>query len=188
MTAAPDVLRFLQERNSAPRLTDPAPDDGELDSMLRCALRSPDHAWLRPWRFVSIRGERRAAFGELLCASLLRQSPDADEAARDKARNAPLRAPLLVVVMASIQEHPKVPAWEQQLSAGCAAFSLTLAAEALDYAAVWRTGAYAEDPQLVEALGGGEHEKIVGFIYVGTRDGKPKPVPELDPQDYWQAW
>ncbi len=156
--------------------------------MLRCALRSPDHAWLRPWRFVSIRGERREAFGELLEASLLRRDPGADDAAREKARTAPLRAPVLVAVMVKVTEHPKVPAWEQRVSAGCAAFSLSLAAEALGYAAIWRTGAFAEDPSLVADLGGGDDESIVAFIYLGTRDGAAKPLPRLDPADFHRAW
>ncbi len=156
--------------------------------MLRCALRSPDHAWLRPWRFVSIRGERREDFGAVLRASLLRRDPEADEAACDKALQAPLRAPLVVVVFAAITEHPKVPAWEQRLSAGCAAFSLELAAEALGYAAVWRTGAYTEDAELVRDLGGEDHEEIVAFLYLGTRDGAPKNLPVLDPDDFHRAW
>jgi nitroreductase len=188
MTTQSAVLDFLQQRTSSPRLSDPAPSDEELAQMLRCAVRSPDHAWLRPWRFVSIRGERRNAFGELLLHSLLRRNPDADEAARQKALNAPLRAPLIIAVMASVTEHPKVPAWEQRLSAGCAAFSLTLAAEALGYAAVWRTGSFAEDQTLVRDLGGAENEQFVAFVYVGRRDCPAKAIPDLALGDFHRVW
>ncbi|MEO1080148.1 MAG: nitroreductase family protein [Pseudomonadota bacterium] len=181
-------LEFLRRRNSAPKLVEPAPGAADVNAMLECALRSPDHARLRPWRFLSVRGERRHALGELLLASLLRSNPDADEAARDKASNAPLRAPLIMVVFASLREHPKVPAWEQRISAGCTAFSLELAAEALGYASIWRTGAYAEDPELVSALGGSETEEIVGFLYIGTRDGEAKPLPEMNPGDFHREW
>jgi nitroreductase len=156
--------------------------------MLRCAVRSPDHAWLRPWRFVSIRGERRTAFGELLLQSLLRRDPQADESARQKALNAPLRAPLVIAVLVSATEHLKVPLWEQRLSAGCAAYGLVLAAEALGYAAVWRTGSFAEDQTLVHDLGGGDNEQFVGFIYVGSRDCPAKPVPELALDDFHRVW
>ena len=183
-----NIIAFLQARNSAPRLTGPAPDEAELEEMIRCALRSPDHAWLRPWRFVSIRGPRRQDFGEVLLASLLRRNPDADEAARAKARNAPLRAPLLVVVLAAISEHPKVPAWEQRVAAGCAAFSVQLAAEALGYASIWRTGDYPSDPELAQALGGEAHEEIVALLYLGRRDAEPKPLPELQARDFHRVW
>lgn len=182
------MLDFLQRRNSAPKLTGPGPGAQELEQMLRCALRSPDHARLRPWRFLTIAGERRRDFGELLVASLLRSNPDADAQAQEKALNAPLRAPLVIAVMAVIREHPKVPAWEQRLSAGCAAFSLGLAAEALGYAAIWRTGPYAEDVELLRAMGGSENEECVGYIYVGRRDGPAKPLPELNPADFHSAW
>ncbi|WOJ95581.1 nitroreductase family protein [Congregibacter brevis] len=181
-------LSFLQQRNSMPRLTGPGPDAAELEEMLQCAMRSPDHLRLRPWRFLSIQGDRRQAFGELLRESLLRRDPEADQGAQDKALNAPLRAPLLITVLASITEHPKVPAWEQRLSAGCAAFSLILAAEALDYGAVWRTGAFAEDQELVRDMGGAGNEEIVGFVYIGTRDCTPKAVPTMVSDNFHRVW
>jgi nitroreductase len=185
---APAHLALLRQRNSAPKLTEPAPSPIEVHEMLRCALRSPDHARLRPWRFLSIRGERRAALGELMLASLLRSNPDADAAARDKALAAPLRAPLIMVVFASLREHPKVPAWEQRVSAGCTAFALGLAAEGLGYASIWRTGAYASDRELIRGLGGSDMEEIIGFLYLGTRDGAAKPLPDLDPRDFHGEW
>ena len=182
------ILDFLKSRNSAPRLAEPGPSDAEVDEMLRCALRSPDHCWLRPWRFLSVAGEQREALGELMLASLLRREPEADEAARSKALKAPLRAPRLLVALVAETEHPKVPDWEQQLSAGCAAFSVMLAAEAMGYAAIWRTGAVARDRQFLRELGAADNEKIVGFIYLGTRDGDPKSVPELEPTQFHALW
>ena len=135
-----DILQFLQQRNSAPKLTAPAPSAAQMEDIFRAALRAPDHAWLRPWRFITIAGERRVAFGELLEQCLLARTPDTDEAACTKARNAPLRAPLLVVVVIKLSEHPKVPAVEQRLSGACAAQAILLAAESSGFAGIWRTG------------------------------------------------
>lgn len=182
------ILEAIQSRNSSPRLSAPGPSDDELQQIMQCALRSPDHAWLRPWRFVRIAEDRRIAFGQRLEASLLRTNPDADDAAREKARKAPLRAPQLIVVMATYKEHPKVPHWEQKVSAGCAAFSMMLAAEAFGYAAVWRTGSYTEDPELVTELGGKAGDEVVAFLYVGTRDCPPKNVPDLEPEAFLFDW
>ena len=104
-----DAMTLLTERNSAPRLTEPAPDAAAREAMFAAALRAPDHAWLRPWRFLTVEGEVRRDLGGVLERSLLRRMPDADAAAREKARGAPLRAPLVVVVLARLQAHPKVP-------------------------------------------------------------------------------
>ncbi|MEM1403010.1 MAG: nitroreductase family protein [Pseudomonadota bacterium] len=188
MTPSNDRLQFLKERNSAPRLTEPGPSATELNEMLACALRSPDHAWLRPWRFLSVTGERRQALGECLERSLLRRNPEAEGAAREKALKGPLRAPTVIVVLAKLQEHPKVPYWEQRVSAGCAAFSLLLAAEALGYGGVWRTGDYPQDPELVADLGSNADEEIVGFIYLGSRDGGSKALPPMNVEDFHRAW
>lgn len=183
-----EILRFLQQRNSSPRLVEPAPDAAQLSEMLRAAVRAPDHAWLRPWRFLEVRGERREAFGELLEQCLLKRNPQADEAARTRARNAPLRAPLLVVVVARLSEHPKVPHVEQRLSAGCAAHGLLLAAEALGFAGIWRTGDPAFDREVMDGLGLGAQEEITGFLYLGSRDGQAKPLPQLEPEEFVSTW
>lgn len=183
-----DVLRFLQQRNSAPRLVAPAPTEREMREIFRAALRAPDHAWLRPWRFVTIAGDRRRAFGELLAECLLARDPNADDTALEKARNAPLRAPLLVVCVVRLREHPKVPAVEQRLSAGCAAHAILLATEALGYAGIWRTGAAAFDRAVMNGLGLEAEEEIAGLLYLGTRESGPKSVPPLDPAEFVSAW
>lgn len=181
-------LDLLLQRNSSPRLTDPAPDAAQRALMFEAALRAPDHLWLRPWRFVTIEGERRHDFAQVMLDSLLRRDPEPHESVREKTLKAPLRAPLLIVVMASISEHPKVPAVEQRLSAGCAAHSLLLAAEALGFAGVWRTGNAAYDPEVVAALGGGPDDEIVGFLYIGSREGEPKALPSLPQDEFVCNW
>jgi nitroreductase len=183
-----DILHFLQNRNSAPKLTAPAPTAAQLQEIFRAALRAPDHAWLRPWRFITIAGERREALGLMLEQCLVQRNPDADAAARSKTRSAPLRAPMLVVSVVKLSQHPKVPEVEQRLSAGCAAHAILLAAEALGYAGIWRTGDAAFDRAVMDALGLSANEEITGLLYLGTRDGAAKPLPQLDTTDFVSSW
>ena len=183
-----DLLQLLHNRNSAPKLIAPAPSDVEMKDAFLAAARAPDHAWLRPWRFITIEGDRRAEFGEILASSLLLRNPDADFKAIEKARKAPLRAPLLVVVVAKLSEHPKVPHSEQRLSSGCAAQALLLACEAMGYAGIWRTGGAAFDRNVMSALGLEPVEEITGFVYLGTRDGPGKKIPLFDQDRYVSSW
>jgi nitroreductase len=76
----------------------------------------------------------------------------------------------------------KIPEGEQVLSAGAAAMSLVLAAHALGYGANWITEWYAYDRGVLEALGLAPHERIAGFIHIGTPPGPPtdRPRPPLD--------
>lgn len=159
-----------------------------MREIFTAAVRVPDHAWLRPWRFLVIAGDRRVAFGKALEAFLVARDPQADAAARDKARNSPLRAPMIVVVVARLSEHPKVPHWEQRLSSGCSAQAILLAAEALGYAGIWRTGAPARDPEVEAELGIETNEEITGFVYLGTRERDGKPLPQIDLDQHVTHW
>jgi nitroreductase len=186
-----NALTLLTERNSAPKLTAPAPSVEELHLLFSAALRAPDHARLRPWRFLTVSGEARHNLGELYAKATLARNSESTEQELDKVRQQPLRAPLIVVVIASISEHEKVPREEQLLSAGCAAHSILLAAQAMGYGAIWRTGPNAFDRNVMAGLGLAENEEVVGYIYLGTVDGKAKPLVPLAVDDFvqqWQAW
>ena len=64
--------------------------------------------------------------------------------------------------------HPKVPAWEQELSAGASAMNIVTAATALGYGANWLTGWFAFDRDVLDGLGLKADEKLAGFIHIGT--------------------
>ncbi len=183
-----DALTLLQQRNSASKLCEPAPDAAEMAEVFAAAARAPDHARLRPWRFRLVEGEARRRLGELYAEAALRRQPSLGEAELDKYRRQPLRAPMLIVVSAVVQQHPKVPKIEQLLSAGCAAYASLLAIEALGYAGIWRTGDHAFDRHVMSGLGMLDNEEIVGFLYVGSRDGAAKPLPEIAASDFVETW
>ncbi len=181
-------IDFLLERNSAPRLTEPAPDANALNVMLKSAFRVPDHAGLRPVRFISIENHRLGALGDVFEQALINRNPEASESQRERARKSPFRAPMIVVVVSKITEHPKVPAEEQRLSAGCSAYAMLLAAEALGYAGIWRTGDASRDPFIAKALDMKENEEVVGFLYIGTRTGEPKGLDKKLPEGCLNCW
>ncbi|HEB28530.1 MAG TPA: nitroreductase [Porticoccus sp.] len=188
-----DAITLLHTRNSAPRLCEPAPEGAVLDDMLKAAFRAPDHSWLRPWRFLTIAGERRTALGQLFVAGAQQRRQDNNESPMEqqeaeKVAAKALRSPLIIVVVASIKEHPKVPAIEQVISAGCAAHGILLAAHAHGFAGVWRTGTNAYDETVKQGLGLQANEELVGFLYLGSVDGNYKPLRELSVDDFCQPW
>ena len=42
---------------------------------------------------------------------------------------------------------------------------------------------YATDPHVISALGV-DKDEVIGFLYLGTREGPSKLTPALDPEDY----
>lgn len=156
-----------------------------LELALACAARAPDHALLRPWRYLVIEGEGLERLGELFEASA---PEDASDAQREKLRKSPLRAPMVLVAIASPVSHPKVPDHEQTYSCAAATAYLELALQAEGFGAMWRTGAVAESANVREGLGLSDNESIVGFIYTGTVD-TPKPaVPRPDVAEFVADW
>lgn len=161
-----DALELLINRRSASRLTEPAPSGEVLENILRAGMRAPDHGTLQPWRFIIIEGEGRERFARLLVQ--VATEAGLDEKSIEKAATAPFRAPQIIAIVAHCHDHPKVPVWEQVVSAGCAVMAMQMAAVAQGFNGIWRSGAWTEDAVIREALGGREQDKVVGFLYLGT--------------------
>lgn len=161
-----DALDLLVNRRSASRLAEPAPTGEALENILRAGMRAPDHGTLQPWHFTIVENEGR----DRLSALLEKVSRDAqlEEKAIDKAKNAPYRAPMIITVVARCEEHPKVPRWEQVVSAGCAVMAMQMAAAAQGFNGIWRSGAWTEDEAVRSAFNCRPQDAIVGFLYLGT--------------------
>ena len=178
---------MLFARRSTGRLVAPAPTDDALRTILRAAAAAPDHERLRPFRFTVLEGQAKAGFGEVLAAAYDARCASAGiepvPAKREKERTKLGRAPLVLVVSAVRQASAVVPWEEQRAAAAAAAQNACLAATALGYGSMWRTGDPSYDANVKAALGLSEPDAIVAWIYLGSyRDGAvPAPNdPDLD--------
>ena len=171
-----------------PLLTDPAPTSEEMSEVYKGALRAPDHARLRPWKFIEVRGDSRDKLAKIFIDTATALNSDLSENEISKLEKAPHRAPMVIILAADIKEHPKVPEIEQIISLGAAAQNILLGIHEIGYSAVWRTGNMAFNPEITKFLGLEENFKIIGYLYVGTSTGKEKPIPELEIQDFLEVW
>jgi nitroreductase len=164
-------------RSTAP-VGQQAPTDEELAQFLQLAAHSPDHAGLRPWRLVCLRGTARDQLGTAMAAGF-GDEPGSPAAARTA--NKTQRAPLLVSIVGVPVDHPKVPRWEQLAAVGALVATLQLVLFEAGYTAMWRTGPAVELAEVRQLLRVGEAEQLLGWLYVGaTEPGAGTPDVEPD--------
>lgn len=183
-----DALTALQTRVSVSRVRAPAPDHQTLQQIIKAGLRTADHGLLKPWRFLTVQGDSLNKLAELFVNAVLADSPDTGEAELNNIRSKALRAPLILIGIASPKDHPKVPVAEQHLSTGGALQNMLTAAHALNIGAIWRTGPMAGHPVVRQGLGLADHETIIGFIYMGTIDGPTRELRDEPVSTYVQEW
>jgi nitroreductase len=188
------IIDFMLKRNSAPipELREPAPGDDEIATMIRIATRVPDHGRLAPWRFIVYRGKAREEIGEKLADLAEKGEGPLTEARRNQELTRFSRAPLVIGVISSPKENPKIPQWEMFLSGGAAAMSLVLAASALGYGTNWITNWYSDVEEGRRILGLAPHERVVGFVHIGSYEGpapeRPRPDVAALYADYAGPW
>lgn len=184
------VLSLLKSRKSASAkaMTGPGPTPEQLAEILGMAVRVPDHGKLAPWRFILWEGEARAAFGDVMKARWQTLHPEHGEQTLEFVRALFLRAPAVLGVISTAAEHPKIPVWEQQLSAGAVCMNILYAATALGIGCQWNTDWVAYDGEIAAAMGLAAHEKVAGLIYLGTPSAAYEDRPRPDPQSLLTRW
>lgn len=183
-----ELQRRLAERRSAPAqaLTGPGPSRAEIERILALGARTPDHGKLFPWRFVVLGPESRAALAQAFQPLAARQ-PGPDKARMVLAKLT--AAPVTILVVSAPVESPKVPVWEQQLSAGAVCMNIEHAAGALGWSVSWITDWYSYDREALDILGVAAGEQVAGFIHIGALAEPPleRPRPDVAALTEWRA-
>ena len=182
-------LQFL-DRHSTPAslMAEPGPNPEQLKQILQAAMSAPDHGRIQPYRFISIRGSGLEALSDVFGEACQRRDPNVSMVYLKKQRDKPLRAPLIVVVVATLIESQKIPKIEQMLCAGAVAHNILLGANAMGFGSIWLTGDNAYDDGVCAALDLGENEKIIGFMYLGTDTGKSNPRQQANIEAKLSDW
>ena len=172
-----NIIKFLQTRRSitAKNMICNQVNEDDLDDILSCGVRVPDHGALNPWELIVIEGDAKLRIGnDILADEYQLNNPDASEDEINYERNRLCRASVVIAVLFKPVSHPKIPFWEMQLSSGAVCSNLLVAAQSLGYAAQWLTEWYAYNNSMIKELGGNpETDKIAGFIYIGDKDKTP---------------
>ena len=178
-----NALDNILNRVSARTLVEPHPSNDEMKQVFKAALRAPDHAWLRPSSFIQVTGEGINKLSKIF-EEYAKTVPEIKDEIIIKYKNAPYRAPMIIILVNSFKDHPKVPDIEQKLSTAASAQNILLSLNALGYSAIWRTGKLAFNPFIASKLNLEANQEILGYIYVGTADGANKKIKELDIKDF----
>jgi nitroreductase len=175
-------LEFLLQRRSCGALGSPAPEGDALNLIIQAALSVPDHMRLHPYAFIIASGDGLQRLGTIMQRAAIAACKPDDVVQRSI--RMPGRAPMVIVVVATPRPSDLVPVFDQQLAAGCAVMAMQMAAQALGFGGIWRSGWFMYDRGLHRDLHLRDQDQIVGFLYLGTPRAVPAPPPEIDADSF----
>ena len=178
-----DAIELLLTRQSDSKLTEPGPSIEQLNIIKQAALRVPDHGCIAPWQFIVVEGQAREKLGSIYHESAVAEQQE--DKVINRAKELPLRAPMIIIAIAKYQQHPKVPRIEQVQSAGWSVLAMQQAAFAQGLGGIWRTGYFAQSNAVKLALNLNELDEIVGYLYIGTPAVDCKKSPRHKPETYF---
>lgn len=172
---------ILARRSTGPRhLGPPGPGPEDLRSLASAAAAAPDHGRLGPLHLTHIPDDKRNALADLFIEAAHAADPNASAAVIEAAGARALSGPVLLAVIATIQnDHLDIPPHEQWISVGAALQNVLLAAEALGFVAKMVSGRRVRSPILRSAFRLAENEQLVGFVMIGTASAEAAAKPAL---------
>tara|TARA_B100000401_G_scaffold148087_1_gene98500 strand:- start:1571 stop:2131 length:561 start_codon:yes stop_codon:yes gene_type:complete len=183
-----ETIDCIINRVSNKNLELPYPSDEEMQTVYKAAMRAPDHAWLRPTKFIEIKGKGLDKLSKIFEKFAILDMKLENEALINKYKNAPYRAPMILVAMTNKQEHPKVPKIEQMFSTAAAIQNVLISLNSLGYGAIWRSGVFALNSKILKYFNEDENSEIIGYIYIGSPVGIRKKIPDFKIEDYVDIW
>ena len=172
-----NLINFLKTRRSttAKTMISGHIKKSDLNDILACGIRVPDHGALNPWSLTVISDKARSRIGEeILVPEYILNYPEATKEEINFEKKRFLRASVVIAVLFKPVSHPKIPFWEMELSTGAVCANILVAAQSLGYAAQWLTEWYSYNDKMIKAVGGNpEIDKLAGFIYIGNKEKEP---------------
>lgn len=185
-------LEFIRTRRSvvAANLTEPGPSDEELNIIIECGLRVPDHSRCGPWRIQIVRKDGQAKLGELYAKLYAAENEETGAEQIEYWRQRPSSAPTLLVVTCYPDQEKihKVPLIEQQMSVGAACQNILNGAHAMGYSAQWLTEWPAYHAEVKALLGHAADVELIGFMFIGTAAEPPKERRRIGAEDVVTEW
>lgn len=175
-----DVIDAIKTRRSIGKVKDdPVPSDC-IEKILEAGTYAPNHYRTEPWRFFVISGDSRKKLGAVLeeIARIENTDLEPDEWNKraEKARNNPLRAPVIIAVGVDPSDKKNVIVKEEYAAVCSAIQNMLLTAHSLGLGAIWRTGAVAYHDRVKKFFGLTPKGEMAGFIYIGYSDLTTKAV------------
>ena len=175
---------FLKRRSVlAKKIQNHPISEDDLNIILNAGIRVPDHGALNPWKIKVIKGNKLKQVDEgVIFSEFIKENPDASPESKLLESKRLQRASVVLAVLSTPVEHPRIPNWEMILSSGAVCMNLLSCAQSLGYAAQWLTEWYAYNNKMIKFLGGEKaSDQIAGFIYIGHKSEEPNERRRPDP-------
>lgn len=185
-----DMIRILTSRRSVKAVVAPGPSREQIGLALEAAVRAPDHAALRVWRFAMIEQPDIVELGEQAIDAVARTGRPMAPEKQAKTREWLKGVPLLVAMAYQIHyDNPKVPELEQTLSMGAAVMNFQNAMYAMGFASFWSTGLGTFTEEVPTMLGFDPLDyRFVGFLAVGTPAFNPTAAVRVSGESILTRW
>lgn len=188
-----DVSEAIQSRRSIKIFKDIEPiSKNDVEQLLQAAIMAPNHHHTEPWKFFVLQGDGRLplsrVMGEWAKTRVDDPSSESGQKRINKMMNKPLIAPTIILVALSHDESGKGIYSEDHSAVAAAIQNILLEAHGMGHGAIWKSGPAYECEPVKSYFKLGDHEEILGAIFIGEADMKKEPVAKRQPFTEKTVW
>jgi nitroreductase len=161
-----------------------------IQHLLELADWAPTHGRTEPWRFIVFSGNGLAKFSQQH-ADLYKTYTSEESFTNAKYQNIIQngeKASHVIAIYMKRQASQKIPLIEEIAATSAAIEHILLGAQEQGIAALWSTGGMTYHDSMKQLLGLGEHDLMMGLIYLGYSDEPAPPAKRNIPLSEKTVW
>ena len=106
--------------------------EDDLQTIINAGIRVPDHGALNPWKIKVIKDIKLKVIDEdVILTEFKKENPEASIESIEIESKRLQRASVVLAVISTPVEHPKIPNWEMVLSSGAVCMNILSCAQSL---------------------------------------------------------
>ncbi|MFT4644328.1 MAG: nitroreductase [Planctomycetota bacterium] len=149
--------------------------DQDIKEMLECANWAPTHRLTEPWRFIVFSEDAKNQFGKDHAEMYKEVKLDNFEQKKyDKLMTIADKSSHVIAIIMQRDAEERVKEIEEIAAVACAVQNMMLVATEKGIANIWSSGGLTYHSKMKDYLGFEEKDKVMGFLYLGISELKPK--------------
>ncbi|MCD5324873.1 MULTISPECIES: nitroreductase family protein [Pontibacillus] len=174
-----ELREAITTRRSVRSFTKEEVEVSTIEELLQLALYAPNHKMTQPWRFVLLDRQDQVPLQHLIKSKKALKKGKPVPEKEPIAEDAPSH---MLAVVINVDEKEKVYRDDfGAVSSLIQNFSLLLWEKGIGV--VWKTPGFMKDQEMIDLLGVGENEELVGLLHIGY----PAVVPKMKEREPLQS-
>lgn len=181
------LLNTIQQRRSIfpSDYTGGKIDKAHMDQIIESSRWAPNHKKTQPWQYKVVQADGLNKLGNFMTQKFVEDSGKPESFKSRKLSEKIQKSSAVILIFMRRDPKESIPEWEEVAAVSMSVQNMWLMAHDLGYGCYWSSPKKFANMGEFESITISEHDKFLGFLYLGTVESQKEELPtRKSPDDF----